>query len=100
LDIERHDFDLVSFSKIEFQHSIYQWFTYPNTEKAISKPLAPAYIFMGVGAENIDKEKKSILYIAFYIKNNFTLDQQLADQGAFGVLKLRMMQMESYEGEQ
>jgi hypothetical protein len=39
LDIERHDFDLVSFSKIEFQHSIYQWFTYPNTEKAISKPL-------------------------------------------------------------
>jgi hypothetical protein len=42
---------------------------------------------MGVGAENIDKEKKSILYIAFYIKNNFSLDQQLADQGAFGVLK-------------
>jgi hypothetical protein len=42
---------------------------------------------MGVGAENIDKEKKSILYIAFYIKTTLVLDQQLADQGAFGVLK-------------
>jgi hypothetical protein len=54
--------------------------------KTISKPF-PAYIF-GVGAENIDKEKKkSILCIAFYIKTTLVLDQQLADQGAFGVLK-------------
>jgi hypothetical protein len=63
LDIERHDFDLVSFSKIEFQHSIYQWFTYPNTEKAISKPCSSLY-FMGVGAENIDKEKRRVFYIS------------------------------------
>jgi hypothetical protein len=41
----------------------------------------------------ISIKKRSILYIAFYIKTTLVLDQQLADQGAFGVPKLRMMQM-------
>ena len=63
-------------------------YAYPNTSKAISKPFAPAYIFMGVGAENINNEKKRIFYISpFTFKTTFVLDQKLADQGAFGVEK-------------
>jgi hypothetical protein len=48
---------------------------------------------MGVGAENIDKEKRRVFYISPFTLKTLVLDQQLADQGAFGVPKLRMMQM-------
>jgi hypothetical protein len=42
---------------------------------------------MGV-AENIDKEKRRVFYVSpFTLKTTLVLDQQLADQGAFGVLK-------------
>ena len=43
---------------------------------------------MGVGAENIDKEKKRTFYISpFTFKTTLVLDQKLANQGAFGVVK-------------
>jgi hypothetical protein len=45
---------------------------------------------MGVGAENIDKEKKSILCIAFYIKNNFSFRSTIGRSRCFWLLKLRM----------
>jgi hypothetical protein len=61
-------------------------YAYPNTDKPISKPFAPAYIFLGVGAEYANKEKKINLYISpLTMKNTLVLDQRLADQGAFGV---------------
>jgi hypothetical protein len=40
-------------------------------------------IFKGIGAENIDKEKK--VYISFYFKTTLFFDQRLVNQGAFGV---------------
>jgi hypothetical protein len=50
--------------------------------------FAPAYIFLGVGAENANKEKKRIFYISpFTFKTTLVLDQNLANQGAFGVNK-------------
>ena len=75
-------------AKLSFNTQFTNGFAYPNTEKAISKPFAPAYIFMGVGAENIDKEKRRVFYVSpFTLKTTLVLDQQLADQGAFGVAK-------------
>jgi hypothetical protein len=75
-------------AKFNFNTQFTNGFAYPNTEKAISKPFAPAYIFMGIGAENIDKEKKRTLYISpFTFKTTLVLDQRLANQGAFGVTK-------------
>jgi hypothetical protein len=40
------------------------------------------------------KKKRRVFYVSpFTLKTTLVLDQQLADQGAFGVPKLRMMQM-------
>ena len=75
-------------AKFNFNTQFTNGYAYPNTEKAISKPFAPAYIFMGIGAENINKEKNSMLYISpFTFKTTLVLDQRLANQGAFGVVK-------------
>ena len=75
-------------AKFNFNTQFMNGYAYPNTSKAISKPFAPAYIFMGVGAENINNEKKRIFYISpFTFKTTFVLDQKLSDQGAFGVEK-------------
>ncbi|TDE05158.1 DUF3078 domain-containing protein [Flavobacterium sandaracinum] len=75
-------------AKFNFNTQFTNGYAYPNTEKAISKPFAPAYIFMGIGAENINKEKQRTFYISpFTFKTTLVLDQRLADQGAFGVTK-------------
>ena len=75
-------------AKFNFNTQFMNGYAYPNTSKAISKPFAPAYIFMGVGAENINNDMKRIFYISpFTFKTTFVLDQKLADQGAFGVEK-------------
>jgi len=75
-------------AKFNFNTQFTNGFAYPNTSRAISKPFAPAYIFMGVGAENINKEKNTFFYISpFTFKTTLVLDQTLANQGAFGVDK-------------
>lgn len=75
-------------AKFNFNTQFTNGYNYPNKEIAISKPLAPAYIFMGVGAENANKEKKRIVYFSpFTFKTTLVLDQRLANQGAFGVNK-------------
>ena len=75
-------------AKFNFNTQFTNGYAYPNTDQAISKPFAPAYVFMGVGAENIDKDKKRTFYISpFTFKTTLVLDQRLANQGAFGVAK-------------
>ena len=75
-------------AKFNFNTQFTNGYAYPNTKKAISKPFAPAYIFIGIGAENVNKEKKRIFYISpFTFKTTLVLDQTLANQGAFGVPK-------------
>ena len=75
-------------AKFNFNSQFTNGYSYPNTEIAISKPFAPAYIFLGIGAENINKEKKRTFYISpFTFKKTLVLDQRLANQGAFGVAK-------------
>lgn len=75
-------------AKFNFNTQFTNGYAYPNTDKAISKLFAPAYIFMGIGAENVNKKKKRTFYISpFTFKTTLVLDQRLANQGAFGVPK-------------
>lgn len=75
-------------AKFNFNTQFSNGYAYPNTEYAISKPFAPAYTFLGVGAEYSNKKKKILVYFSpFTLKNTLVLDQRLANQGAFGVKK-------------
>ncbi len=73
-------------AKFNFNTQFTNGYNYPNTDIAISKPFAPAYTFLGIGAEYMLKEKKFSLYLSpLTIKNTLVLDKNLANQGAFGV---------------
>jgi hypothetical protein len=43
--------------KFNFLTQFANGYSYPNTNKAISKPFAPAYIFLGIGAEYSRKDR-------------------------------------------
>lgn len=75
-------------AKFNFNTQFTNGYAYPNTDKAISKPFAPAYIFTGIGAEYSNKEKKVNVYLSpLTQKTTLVLDQRLANEGAFGVQK-------------
>lgn len=75
-------------AKFNFNTQFTPGYNYPNTDSPISKPFAPAYTFLGVGADYFDKEKKFDVYISpLTLKNTLVLDQTLANKGAFGVTK-------------
>jgi len=75
-------------SKFNFRTQFTNGYKYPDTDNPISKPLAPAYTFLGVGADYFNKEKKFNIYISpLTFKNTLVLDQKLADKGTFGVSK-------------
>ena len=73
-------------AKFNFRTQITDGYSYPNTEISISEAFAPAYTFLGVGAEYNDKKKSMQLYISpLTMKNTLVLNQRLANQGAYGV---------------
>jgi hypothetical protein len=75
-------------AKLNFNTQFTNGYKYPNTDNPISKPLAPAYTFLGAGADYFNKEKKFDLYISpITLKNTLVLDQTLANKGTFGVTK-------------
>jgi len=75
-------------AKFNFNTQFTNGYAYPNTAIAISKPFAPAYTFLGVGAEYSNKKDQINVYISpLTMKNTLVLDQRLANQGAFGVEK-------------
>ena len=75
-------------AKFNFNTQFTNGYAYPNTEIAVSKPFAPAYTFLGAGAEYSNKPQKINVYISpLTLKNTLVLDQTLANQGAFGVRK-------------
>jgi len=75
-------------AKFNFNTQFTNGYNYPNTRSPISKPFAPAYTFLGVGAEYFNKKQKLNVYISpLTMKNTLVLDQTLANQGAFGVAK-------------
>jgi hypothetical protein len=75
-------------AKFNFNTQFTDGYAYPNKEISISRPFAPAYIFLGLGAEYATKDKNKLLYLSpFTSKITMVLDQRLANQGAFGVKK-------------
>nr|WP_294925207.1 DUF3078 domain-containing protein [uncultured Flavobacterium sp.] len=75
-------------AKFNFNTQFTNGYSYPNKDVAISKPFAPAYIFLGAGAENSNKQKNRTFYFSpITLKTTLVLDQYLANQGAFGVKK-------------
>ncbi len=75
-------------AKFNFRTQFTDGYSYPNIETSISGFFAPAYTFLGIGAEYNDKEKTMQLYLSpLTVKNTLVLNQRLADQGAFGVTK-------------
>lgn len=74
--------------KFNFNTQFANGYAYPNTELSISKPFAPAYLFLGIGAEYLLKESNFKLYLSpLTQKTTFVLSQRLANEGAFGVEK-------------
>lgn len=72
--------------RMNFKTQYSNGYKYPNTDSPISRFMAPGYFFLGAGAEygkNI--EKLSIYLSPLTLKTTFVLDQDLANQGAFGV---------------
>lgn len=73
-------------SKFNFNTQFTNGYSYPNTDASISHTFAPAYIFLGVGAEYYKKEKEINVYLSpLTLKSTLVLNQRLADQGSFGV---------------
>jgi hypothetical protein len=74
--------------KFNFLTQFANGYSYPNVDKAISKPFAPAYIFLGIGAEYTRKDLGFTLYLSpLTNKTTLVLDRRLSDEGAFGVDK-------------
>ncbi len=75
-------------AKFNFNTQLAPGYSYPNRDIAISRLMAPAYLFLGVGAEYSNKEKKIEWYLSPVTqKSTFVLNQRLADKGAYGVEK-------------
>ena len=73
-------------AKFNFQTQFAGGYNYPNNVDKISAPFAPAYIFLGVGAEYIRKDIGLNAYFSpLTDKTTLVVNQKLADAGAFGV---------------
>lgn len=86
----RHDSESNWFhsAKLNFNTQLTNGYKYPNKENPISRLFAPAYMFLGFGAENSTKSKNRVFYLSpFTYKATLVWDQELADKGAFGVEK-------------
>lgn len=75
-------------AKANFRTQLANGFKYPDRTMPISRFMAPGYLFLGLGTSYIDNEKGLNLYISpLTQKSTFVLDQNLSDQGSFGVEK-------------
>lgn len=75
-------------AKFNFNTQFSNGYNYPDTKNPISKPFSPAYTFLGIGSEYINKAEKFNFYASpMTFKNTLVLDQTLANQGAYGVKK-------------
>ena len=73
-------------AKLDFNTQLTYGYRYPNTESPISKFMAPGYLLLGVGTEYSFPEEDLTVYISPVTeKSTFVLDQDLANEGMFGV---------------
>jgi len=73
-------------AKFNFNTQFVNGYKYPNIEKPISKFMAPAYAFLGIGTEySAPNEDLNVYLSPVTQKSTFVLDQTLANEGMFGV---------------
>lgn len=73
-------------AKFNFNTQLTYGYRYPNTDSPISKFMAPGYAFLGVGTEYSSPTEDLTVYISPVTeKSTFVLDQDLANEGMFGV---------------
>ena len=73
-------------AKATFSTQFYNGYSYPNIDKPISRFMAPAYFFLGIGSEYKRDDLKLNVYLSpLTQKTTLVLDSRLANQGAFGV---------------
>ncbi|NNJ88795.1 MAG: DUF3078 domain-containing protein [Eudoraea sp.] len=75
-------------AKVKFNTQFSNGYKYPDRTMPISRFMAPGYLFVGGGISYIPEGKNFNLYISpITQKATFVLDQDLANDGAFGVQK-------------
>ncbi|MBC9794896.1 DUF3078 domain-containing protein [Sinomicrobium weinanense] len=75
-------------AKFTFQTQFTNGYKYPDRDNPISKFMAPGYLFFGLGTEYSPTTEKFTAYFSpATMKATYVLDQDLANQGAFGVDK-------------
>jgi hypothetical protein len=75
-------------AKANFNTQFTKGYKYPDRDNPISQFMAPGYFLFGFGSEFSPEGKDLKLYLSpITQKSTFVLDQDLADQGAFGVRK-------------
>ncbi|MGO3181837.1 MAG: DUF3078 domain-containing protein [Aequorivita sp.] len=73
-------------ARFSFNTQFSNGYKYPNKDEAISKFLAPGYMFFGLGMEYGKKIEHLSFYASpFTLKTTFVMDSDLANRGAFGV---------------
>ena len=73
-------------AKFNFNTQLANGYKYPNTDKPISKFMAPGYTFLGIGTEYTAPKEDLTVYVSPVTeKSTFVLDQTLANEGMFGV---------------
>ena len=73
-------------AKFSFNTQFTYGYRYPNTLDPISKFMAPGYAFLGVGTEYSSPTEDLTVYVSPVTeKSTFVLDQELANEGMFGV---------------
>lgn len=71
--------------KLNFNTQFFKGFNFPSRE-VISEIMAPGFLFTGLGVEHKLKKQKFYLYLSpMTLKSTFVLNQNLANDGAFGV---------------
>ncbi|QLE01285.1 DUF3078 domain-containing protein [Galbibacter sp. BG1] len=73
-------------AKANFNTQFARGYKYPDRDNPISAFMAPGYFLFGFGSEYSPEDKDFKLYFSpITQKSTFVLDQDLADQGSFGV---------------
>ena len=73
-------------AKFNFNTQFANGYRYPDTRRPISKFMAPAYIFLGIGTEYSHPKEDLTVYISPVTqKSTFVLDRVLSNEGMFGV---------------
>lgn len=74
--------------KFNFNTQFTDGYKYPDTENPISRFFAPAYLYFGTGAQYVLKPKDFTVYLSpLTFKSTFVYDDNLSEEGAFGVEK-------------